>query len=114
MPWHKDQHLENLVAVSLLKDLWYLEDTKGFSTSLNYLRTKDGKEIDFVTSIDRKIHHLIEVKTSDDAYHKDFDHFRKFIKPQDSFLIVKKLKQKKFISDVHIKSAEDYLLSLNC
>src|SRR3989338_1134774 len=43
--------LENLVALSLLKELHFMEDTLGATTQLNYLRTKDGKEIDFIVSI---------------------------------------------------------------
>jgi predicted AAA+ superfamily ATPase len=69
--------LENLVAFSLLKHLSWLHDTKGYKASLNYCRTKDGKEIDFMCSIeDRK--YLIEVKTSDATLSSNFSFFKKF------------------------------------
>jgi predicted AAA+ superfamily ATPase len=67
--------LENLVALSLLKELHYLEDTLGDTTHLHYLRTKDGKELDFVISMNGEITHLIEVKTTDDQPAKAFQHF---------------------------------------
>ncbi len=67
--------LENMVALSLLKELHYLEDTQGMRTTLHYLRTKDGKEIDFAVSIDEKVTHLIEVKMSDDSASPAFLHF---------------------------------------
>ena len=43
------QRLENLVAVCLQKSLFYVEDRDGKRRSLDYLRTKEGKEVDFVT-----------------------------------------------------------------
>jgi uncharacterized protein len=67
--------LENAVACMLLKHVDYIRDTKGLTTQLHYLRTKDGAEIDFaITGEDpqtRKIEltHLIEVKCSDSTPH---------------------------------------------
>ncbi len=54
--------LENAVACSLLKALHYAEDTDGRFRSLAYIRTRDGKEIDFALVQDGKVTHLIEVK----------------------------------------------------
>jgi predicted AAA+ superfamily ATPase len=67
--------LENIVALALLKELHMLEDILGDNTSLYYLRTKDGKEIDFAVAINSNITHLIEVKTADDSPSKQFTHF---------------------------------------
>jgi len=69
--------IENLVALTLLKELDYLEDIEGITGSLHYLRTKDGREIDFVVCIEGKPLHLIEVKTSDDNLSPAFYHFQK-------------------------------------
>jgi uncharacterized protein len=71
--------LENLVAICLIKELHYLEDTKGLSCSLHFLRTKDGHEIDFLIVIDDCPILCIEVKTSDDTVSKSFALFRKYI-----------------------------------
>lgn len=57
--------LENIVALSLLKELQFLEDTQGEEAVLHYLRTKDGLEVDFAIVINQEVTHLIEVKTSD-------------------------------------------------
>ena len=46
-----------------MKHLWFVEDNEGITGRLHYLRTKDGKEIDFVTVQDGQIMDLIEVKT---------------------------------------------------
>jgi len=57
--------LENLVAVSLLKDLWGRNDYLGEEWRLQYLRTKEGKETDFALVRDDRISHIIECKTSE-------------------------------------------------
>lgn len=40
-----------------------------------YVRTKEGKEIDFVVCLNGKPTHLIEVKSSDEEISKSFSHF---------------------------------------
>lgn len=57
--------LENLVAISLLKDVYSRIDNKAEECSLNYLKTKDGKEIDFIITNPQEIEKGIEVKVSD-------------------------------------------------
>jgi hypothetical protein len=57
--------LENLVACALLKELHRIEDMEGDRTELCYLRTKEGREVDFVTVIERTPTSMIEVKWSD-------------------------------------------------
>lgn len=71
-------HLENLVATALLKELHFIEDTKGIKTNLHYLRTKDGKELDFAICFERKPIYLIEVKQSDMDPAIGFKYFEKF------------------------------------
>ncbi len=39
--------LENFVGLSLLKSLYLKEDSEGVEKKLTYLRTKEGKEVDF-------------------------------------------------------------------
>jgi hypothetical protein len=56
--------MENTVAVSLLKHASYLRDTAGREVSLHYLRTKDGKEVDFTLVEGGIPRELIEVKLS--------------------------------------------------
>jgi len=56
--------LENTVAVCLLKNSHYLQDTKGAETDLYYVRTKDKREMDFAIADKNNITHFIEVKLS--------------------------------------------------
>jgi len=56
--------LENTVAVCLLKNSHYLQDTKGADLGLYYVRTKDKRETDFALADKNAITHFIEVKLS--------------------------------------------------
>jgi hypothetical protein len=59
------KRLENMVAGCLQKHLFLLEDRDGIPRSLCTLRTKDGKEVDFVMVEKGRPTLMIEVKTSD-------------------------------------------------
>lgn len=87
--------LENLVAAALLKELNYIEDTTGASTALHYLRTKDGKEVDFLICIDNKPTHLIEVKASDDNPSAGLRHFLPSFQSVKAIQLVKECKREK-------------------
>ena len=68
--------LENTVAVSLLKHVQYLQDTKGADISLHYIRTKDGKEVDFALAQKGELAQFIEVKLSDAAISRNLAYFK--------------------------------------
>lgn len=85
--------LENLVACALLKELHFLEDTEGFDTALHFVRTKEGKEIDFLINIDNKPHSLIEVKSSDHEPAHGFKHFQSYLKDIHLIQLVHHLKR---------------------
>src|SRR3990167_285194 len=87
--------LENLVACALYKELHYVEDITGLKTALHFLRTKDGKEIDFLICIDHKPAYLIEVKHADDQPAKEFDYFSKYLPNAVSLQLVKELRREK-------------------
>ena len=59
--------LENLVANHILKKLHFIEDYEGYECSLNYIRDKEGREVDFAITINGKLEELIEVKLSDNS-----------------------------------------------
>jgi uncharacterized protein len=88
-------HLENIVAAALLKELHYLEDTQGVTASLHYLRTKDGKEIDFLVNIDQKPCYLIEVKNTDHHPVAGFKHFDAYFPSTPKVQLVKTLSREK-------------------
>lgn len=105
--------LENIVACALLKELHFLEDIKGLNTSLHYVRTKDGKEIDFLVCIDGKPLHLIEVKLLKDTPSKNFNHFLKFLPECSATQVVKELKREKtYPNGVSVRSLIPWLTNL--
>jgi uncharacterized protein len=57
--------LENHVAISLLKELYLREDADGDRRELRYLRTKEGRETDFLIAVNDQPRLAVEVKTSE-------------------------------------------------
>jgi predicted AAA+ superfamily ATPase len=57
--------LENLVALSLLKQMCLAEDGDGKHRSLRYLRTKEGREVDFLKTEEEQPVLMVEVKSQD-------------------------------------------------
>ena len=67
--------LENIVALSLKKELSRREDALGESCGLFYLRTIDGQELDFLVQRGGEPSLMIEVKSGDAAPARGFGHF---------------------------------------
>lgn len=79
---------ENLVANSLLKHLYGLNDIKGTRQKLHYLRTKDGKEVDFIIADESGIISAIEAKVSDIDAAKNLKYFKKRYDIKDAHQVV--------------------------
>ncbi len=106
--------LENMVALSLKKELNFLEDTEGSKNQLHYLRTKEGKEIDFLTLIDNKPTHMIEVKMSDETPSPAFNHYLSLIKNVKCIQLVKQChREKTFPNGVEVRSLIDWLAMMS-
>ena len=85
----KGARFENLIAVHLLKYITYLSESGKGNYSLNYIRTKEKKEVDFVVSKDNKIWFLLEVKYSGDKkISPNLKYFHKELQAEHSFQIV--------------------------
>lgn len=56
--------LENLVAVCLLKHVWGSADTLAQPLDLHYIRTRDGREVDFCITDNGVARLMIEVKST--------------------------------------------------
>jgi predicted AAA+ superfamily ATPase len=101
--------LENTVALALLKELHYLEDTTGSRTSIQYLRDKEKREVDFVLTVDEKPLFLIEVKAADNNFSKSLFHFHKFIPSAEPLQLVHDLKKNKSKESVHMLRVHEFL-----
>jgi uncharacterized protein len=109
----ESQKLENIVAHALLKDCHYKEDTLGVDASLHFLRTKDGKEIDFLTVIDNNPQHLIEVKESDMNLSSSFNHFLPLFADVKGIQLVKNASRNStFKNGCRLEKLSEWLLNL--
>ncbi len=102
---------ENLVAISLLKDIYGKVDMKAEDYVLHYLRTKDGQEVDFAIVKDNKIETMIEAKLLD----KNID--KSLVKFQERYgypgiQLVKSLRNEYQQADIKILQAEKFLSGL--
>ena len=66
---------ENFAAINLLKHVYAKRDYEGLNYSLQYLRDKEKREVDFVLSNNGKIEQLIEAKQADDTLSPHLHHF---------------------------------------
>ena len=106
--------LENVVANALLKELHFLRDVYGEDISLHYLRTKDGRELDFLICINSKPTHIIEVKNKDDSPSPAFNHFIKFMPEAKQIQLVREIKREKsYPTGIEIKSLITWLSKLD-
>ncbi len=102
---------ENFVGVSLLKHVWGKTDYLGKNFNLNYIRTKEGKEVDFALTENNELSELIEVKYADGNLSKNLKYFSDKYKIKGT-QIVNELKRERVVDNIEIVSAEKYLKDL--
>jgi len=105
--------LENLVACSLHKELHFLEDVLGIKCALQYIRNKQGKEIDFFLQIGEK-ELLIEVKSGQEGISPNFRIFSPFVPRAGKIQLVEGLSREKTYADgCEIRNLENWLMNLD-
>lgn len=72
--------LENIVASHLLKLVHFLYDGEGYKAELFYLRDIDGREVDFLITVNRKPWFAVEVKQADTDLHTPLFYFGEKLK----------------------------------
>ncbi len=102
---------ENLVAISLLKHVWIQNDYKGSRLNLNYLKTKDNKEIDFCITDFEKVQLLIEAKLSDKEVSKSLRYFSEKYDLK-GVQLVKNLRQERKELQIELRRAVSFLSEL--
>lgn len=108
------QKLENLVALSLKKEIEYQEDCNGIRGELLFAQTREKNEIDFIVTQKGRSTRLIEVKLSEETVSKNFALFEKYFPNAEKIQLVKNLTasyQSK--SGVQVVSAIDYLTQMS-
>ncbi len=99
---------ENLVACHLLKSIQFTEDSEGFRMELFFLRDKDGREVDFLITKDKKIEYLVEAKWSDDQISKNLLYYSEKLNPHCSVHLVANLKREFTKNKLQVRSILDF------
>ena len=107
----KGAALENLVAISLYKSILGREDTTGKSLALSYLRTKEGREVDFCLVEDGVVEKMIEVKAADTKPDKNLNYFRQRYGFR-AVQVVGQLRKEYQAEGIEIRAAEKFLQGL--
>ena len=105
--------LENTVACAIMRQLHFLEDTRGSRVSLHYLRDKEKHEVDFLIIIDNKPVQLVEVKVSDDVFAPSLFRFQRYLSGVKAIQIVYNLEKKKSKAGARMLPAHEYLRDLD-
>lgn len=104
--------LENFVALSLLKSVVAENDYLAKSKKLNYISTKDGREVDFAISDEEGgIDNLIEVKRADANISANLIYFSNKYNLAGVQLI-KELKRERQVDNLRVVRVEGYLKDL--
>ena len=78
---------------SLLKYTQFRKDALGENWNLYYLRDKEDREVDFVVTRNRRVHWLIEVKSSDTDLSGALRYYTEKLKPVESIQLVRNLER---------------------
>jgi predicted AAA+ superfamily ATPase len=105
--------LENSCAVCLLKHVHYLQDTAGEEVALYYVRTRDGREIDFAITTKNKLSQLIEVKLSDDQPTPALRFFLNMFPGVSACQLVHNLRREQHAAGIDIFNASKWLSDLS-
>ncbi|MEK9130419.1 MAG: ATP-binding protein [Patescibacteria group bacterium] len=103
---------ENMIASHLLKMSHFLYDVEGYKAELYFLRDKEGREVDFLITIDKKPWMAIEVKLSEE---KPSNHLKYFVKKLNipfAYQVVKQSKIDFWQDNIRIISADKFLTGL--
>ena len=103
------KRLENTCAVSLLKHVHFLHDSQGKHANLHYIRTKEGKEVDFVLTEDDELRIIIEVKMSDESPSKMLQFIYERFPKTKPIQLVANLRQPKRDGAIQIVNAAQWL-----
>ncbi len=88
---NSSSRLENLVAMSILKEVHFRKDVLGQDYDLNYLKNKNDREIDFLITKNGKPHAMVEVKTTDDGPSENFKLYSNYFPEVQKIQLVKDL-----------------------
>jgi len=102
---------ENLVAICLYKHILAKIDYLAENYMLQYLKTKEGHEVDFALIKDEEIERIIEVKNSNHHISEGLKYFHK--RSQfPAYQVIKELKRERTTEGIEIIEGDRFLKSL--
>ena len=104
---------ENLVATHLLKKIQFTEDSEGYRQQLYFIRDKEGREVDFAITKDKKLEFLIEAKWSEEEVSKNLTYYSEKLNPMRSLQLVANLKREYKKNKTEVLSTKDFLANLS-
>lgn len=111
-PEFRGARLENLVATHLLKRNHFLEDTTGKKYELYYVRDKEKREVDFLTTADKKIEKIVEVRSSDNEFSPALIYYAERLGSPAYQVVLSLKREKSKHQQLRMISVEDFLSGL--
>ena len=94
-----------------MKHIFGKNDYEGENFDLKYLRTKEGKEVDFCLTNNNEIVEVLEMKNRDSNISKNLKYFCQKYNLKGT-RIVKELKREKELEKISVRNAHTYLKEL--
>lgn len=98
---------ENLIASHLLKYVHFLKNSQGYKTQLYYLRDSEGREVDFLFTVDDKPWFAVEVKLEEEKSYLDY--YQQRLKIPFVYQVVRKTGLDYYQDNIRIISADKFL-----
>jgi hypothetical protein len=98
---------ENLIASHLLKYAHFLQNSQGLKTKISYLRDNEGREVDFIFTVDDKPWFAVEVKINEEKSYLGY--FKKKLDIPFVYQVIRKPKIDYFNNEIRIISADKFL-----
>ena len=103
---------ENLMASHLLKFCHYLHDAEGIRAELRFLRDVEGREVDFLLTVDGKPWFCVEAKTSDKTATRSLLHFKEKLSLPLVYQVIREPGEDYIKDGVRVISADKFLTAL--
>lgn len=104
--------LENMVASHLLKFVHFLIDREGYKAELFFLRDIEGREVDFLVTIDKKPWFAVEVKMTESERTKTLRFFQNKLKIPFVYQVINEQGIDFLQNDIRVMSAPFFLSGL--
>lgn len=103
---------ENMIASHLLKTMHFLQDFGGYKTELHFLRDIEGREVDFLLTLNKKPWLAVEVKSHSQSISKPLLYFKKKLNIPFSYQVLLEGGIDFQREGVRVMSAEKFLTGL--